>query len=60
MNKPPIEISYDDREHADTLLEKLSCHTDIHLVKKRLTLGDYQINNWLIERKTLPDQYQSI
>lgn len=55
MNKTSIEIVYDDREHAETLLEQLSLHTEIHLVKKRLTLGDYQINNWLIERKTLPD-----
>lgn len=60
MNKTPIEISYDDREHADTLLELLSFNTDIYLVKKRLKLGDYQINNWLIERKTLPDLVASL
>ncbi len=60
MNKASIEISYDDREHADILLYILSCHTDIHLIKKHLKLGDYQINNWLIERKTLPDLVLSL
>jgi ERCC4-type nuclease len=60
MNKKPIENSYDDREHADILLELLSFNTDICLVKKRLKLGDYQINNWLIERKTLPDLVVSL
>ncbi|QFU25126.1 multidrug MFS transporter [Shewanella eurypsychrophilus] len=55
MNKMLIEIAYDDREHAEILLEQLTLHTDVHLIRKRLMLGDYQINNWLIERKTLPD-----
>ncbi|WP_077753491.1 ERCC4 domain-containing protein [Shewanella psychrophila] len=55
MNKPLIEIAYDDREHAEILLKQLTLHTDVHLIRKRLKLGDYQINNWLIERKTLPD-----
>ena len=55
MNKNLIEIAYDDREHAEILLEQLSLHDNLYLVKKRLALGDYQISNWLIERKTLPD-----
>ncbi len=55
MNKTLIEIAYDDREHAEILIEQLSLHTELCLVRKRLKLGDYQINNWLIERKTLPD-----
>ncbi|MEI6859613.1 MAG: ERCC4 domain-containing protein [Shewanella sp.] len=60
MNKAIIEIVYDDREHADILLEQLSLHADLNLVRKRLILGDYQINNWLIERKTLPDLVLSL
>ncbi|MBW8185713.1 ERCC4 domain-containing protein [Shewanella nanhaiensis] len=60
MNSPLIEIVYDDREHADLLLEELTLHTDARLTKKRLTLGDYQINNWLIERKTLPELVVSL
>lgn len=55
MNKNLIEIAYDDREHAEILLEQLSLHDNLCLVKKRLALGDYQISNWLIERKTLPE-----
>ncbi len=38
MNSPLIEIVYDDREHADLLLEELTLHTDARLTKKRLTL----------------------
>ncbi|NRB23636.1 ERCC4 domain-containing protein [Shewanella sp.] len=60
MNNPLIEIAYDDREHADLLLAQLSLHDNVYLVKKRLTLGDYQIGNWLIERKTLPDLVVSL
>ncbi|ABZ74977.1 ERCC4 domain protein [Shewanella halifaxensis HAW-EB4] len=55
MNKPPIEIVYDDRERAEILIKQLSKQTDLRLVRKRLNLGDYQINEWLIERKTLSD-----
>jgi len=60
MNKTLLEITYDDREHAEVLLEQLSLHTDLCLVRKRLKLGDYQIANWLIERKTLPDLVLSL
>lgn len=60
MNNSLIEVTYDDRERADDLLEQLSAHKNLHLVRKRLKLGDYQINNWLIERKTLPDLVLSL
>lgn len=40
----------------------MSCHcTKIsHSSKKRLKLGDYQLKDWIIERKTLPDLVQSL
>ncbi|MCL1138022.1 ERCC4 domain-containing protein [Shewanella pneumatophori] len=60
MNKSPIEIAYDDREHAELLIQRLSKQTNLRLVRKRLKLGDYQINEWLIERKTLPDLVTSL
>lgn len=55
-----IPLFYDDREHAETILYELSLHEDLSLIKKRLKLGDYQLNDWLIERKTLPDLVQSL
>ncbi|MCP3129519.1 ERCC4 domain-containing protein [Shewanella sp. KJ2020] len=55
-----IPLFYDDREHAETILDELSLHEDLSLIKKRLKLGDYQLNDWLIERKTLPDLVQSL
>ncbi|SUI80963.1 Hef nuclease [Shewanella putrefaciens] len=45
---------------AETILYELSLHEDLSLIKKRLKLGDYQLNDWLIERKTLPDLVQSL
>lgn len=53
-------LYYDDREHADTIIHELSCYQDLSLVKKRLTIGDYQCNDWLIERKTLSDLVHSL
>jgi DNA excision repair protein ERCC-4 len=50
-----ITLYYDDREHADGIIQALSSYQDLSLIKKRLTLGDYQCHDWLIERKTLPD-----
>lgn len=55
-----ITLFYDDREHADKIIHELSLHADLSLIKKRLKLGDYQLNDWLIERKTLPDLVQSL
>lgn len=60
MQTPVISLFYDDREHADSIIAKLSCHTDLQLIKKRLPLGDYQLKQWLIERKTLPDLVLSL
>ena len=60
MPTPVISFFYDDREHADSIIAKLSSHTDLQLIKKRLPLGDYQLNQWLIERKTLPDLVLSL
>jgi DNA excision repair protein ERCC-4 len=53
-------LYYDDREHADTIIHELSSYQDVSLIKKRLTLGDYQCNDWLIERKTLADLVHSL
>jgi DNA excision repair protein ERCC-4 len=53
-------LYYDDRGHADTLIHELSRYQDVSLVKKRLTLGDYQCHDWLIERKTLADLVHSL
>ncbi|WP_299010359.1 ERCC4 domain-containing protein [uncultured Shewanella sp.] len=60
MPTPIITICYDDREYADTIIAQLSCHGDLQLIKKRLPLGDYQLNQWLIERKTLADPVLSL
>ncbi|MCL1123566.1 ERCC4 domain-containing protein [Shewanella surugensis] len=60
MQTPVISLFYDDREHAESIIVQLSKHDDLSLIKKRLTLGDYQINEWLIERKTLPDLVLSL
>ena len=60
MNKSLIEIVYDDREHAELLIQRLSKQTNLRLIRKRLKLGDYQVNGWLIERKTLPDLVTSL
>lgn len=60
MAAAKIPLFYDDREHAETIIYELSLHEDLSLIKKRLKLGDYQLNDWLIERKTLPDLVQSL
>lgn len=53
-------LFYDDREDAESIISQLSKHGDLNLIKKRLILGDYQINEWLIERKTLADLVLSL
>lgn len=60
MARDKIDIFYDDREHAENVIHQLSQHGDLSLIKKRLIRGDYQLNGWLIERKTLPDLVQSL
>ena len=60
MAAAKIPLFYDDREHAEKIIYELSLHENISLIKKRLKLGDYQLNGWLIVRKTLPDLVQSL
>lgn len=60
MNKEQIQVIYDDRERANELLQQLASNNGVNIVKKRLPLGDYQIGEWLIERKTLADLVQSL
>lgn len=53
-------LFYDDREHAESIISQLSKHEDLNFIKKWLILGDNQINQWLIERKTLSDLVLSL
>jgi DNA excision repair protein ERCC-4 len=56
-----IFIIADDRERQSNIPEILSAHDDVDLTVRRLTLGDYILNNRiLIERKTLKDLASSI
>ncbi len=45
MNSPLIEIVYDDREHADQLLEELTLH--------RCTLNEEKTYSWELSNKQL-------
>ena len=49
-------IAADDRERPSGVPEALEEHPDVEVTIRRLTLGDYQVDNTLIvERKTLAD-----
>ncbi|OUS31000.1 hypothetical protein A9Q98_03800 [Thalassotalea sp. 42_200_T64] len=59
MNK--INIIADDREQTSGILSILETNPDIQLESKRLSLGDYLIDDWLlIERKSMADLVVSI
>ncbi|VEF24358.1 Hef nuclease [Shewanella baltica] len=60
MAAAKIPLFYDDREHAEKIIYELALHEDLSLIKKHLKLGDYQLKDWIIERKTLPDLVQSL
>jgi DNA excision repair protein ERCC-4 len=54
-----IEITVDDRERSDHLLTALQ-QSGIKILIKRLEIGDYLIDNLVIERKSLTDFCASI
>jgi len=55
-NNHPIHIIADDREHKSEVIQSLLQIEDIDVTIRRLTMGDYQVDNRLIiERKTLKD-----
>jgi DNA excision repair protein ERCC-4 len=60
-NNLPINIIADDRECKSEVIESLSQIEDVEVNIRRLSMGDYQIDNRLIvERKTLKDFVVSI
>jgi len=60
-NNLPIHIIADDRECKSEVIESLLQIEDVEVTIRRLSMGDYQIDNRLIvERKTLKDFAVSI
>ena len=55
-----VRILADDRERTAQVIEVLRASNGVEVVCQRLKTGDYQINEWLFERKTLPDFAESI
>src|SRR5438093_7789369 len=56
----PVQILADDRERTAPVVEILRALEDVEVICQRLKIGDYQINEWLFERKTLLDFAESI
>jgi DNA excision repair protein ERCC-4 len=56
----PVQVVADDREQTAEVVKILSALDGVQVVSRRLRIGDYQINEWLFERKTLPDFAESI
>src|SRR5919108_1424729 len=54
-----LQILADDRERAAPVVEVLRAINGVEVICQRLKLGDYQINEWLFERKTLVDFAES-
>ena len=55
-NDIPLSIIADDREHKSEVIQSLLQIDNVDVTIRRLTVGDYQIDNRLIvERKTLKD-----
>jgi ERCC4-type nuclease len=60
-NDKPINITADDREHRSEVIKSLMDIENVEVRIRRLSMGDYQIDNRLIvERKTLKDFAVSI
>jgi DNA excision repair protein ERCC-4 len=55
-----VQIVADDRERAAPVVEALRAINGVEVICQRLKIGDYQINEWLFERKTLLDFAESI
>ena len=57
----PIHIIADDRERRSEVIESLAGFENVNVCIRRLSIGDYQVDNRLIiERKTLKDFAVSI
>jgi ERCC4-type nuclease len=60
-NNVTINIIADDREHRSEVIESLMGNENVEVCIRRLSMGDYQIDNRLVvERKTLKDFAVSI
>ncbi len=55
-----VQILADDRERAAPVVEVLRAMPGVEVICQRLKTGDYQIDDWLFERKTLLDFAESI
>ena len=56
-----ITVIADDRESKNQVIKFLSVMKNVSVVVKRLSVGDYVVDNQLVfERKTLKDFAQSI
>ena len=55
-----VRILADDREGTAPVVEVLRAMDGVEVVCQRMKIGDYQIHEWLFERKTLLDFAQSI
>src|SRR5438876_2051999 len=55
-----VQILADDRERTAPVVEVLRAMKGVEVICQRLKIGDYQINEWLFERKTLLDFAASI
>jgi len=58
--KPVINITVDYRERCNILIRTLQEAGDTLLRRDCLTVGDYQLNNLIAERKTMPDLIGSV
>ncbi|MGD2187610.1 MAG: ERCC4 domain-containing protein [Desulfobacterales bacterium] len=61
INDFPVTVIADDRERNSEVIQFLSKMKNVSVGVKRLSLGDYLADNWLVfERKTLNDFARSI
>jgi DNA excision repair protein ERCC-4 len=56
----PVIVVADDRENAAPVIEVLRSLPGVEVLCQQLRVGDYRINNWIFERKTLIDLAESI
>ncbi len=52
-NNSPINITADDREHRSEVIESLMGIENVEVFIRRLTIGDYQVDNRLIVERRL-------
>jgi ERCC4-type nuclease len=55
-----VQVLADDRERTAPVVEILRSINGVEVISQRLRIGDYQIHEWLFERKTLVDFAESI